>query len=75
MTTPLSPAASEREFHPHELEPSHFYVREGGTEVLPASTAMTWLEAGELLTGGHRPGYTEYWAKADANSFEPKAVP
>ncbi len=55
--------------HPTELEPRHFYLREGSRSVLPADRALRWLEPGELLSSGDCTGYSEYWDIADAKSF------
>ncbi|MTI43683.1 FMN-binding glutamate synthase family protein [Roseibium hamelinense] len=59
--------------HPNQFRPEHFFLHEGGRQVMPASAAFTWLKPGELLADSHDiPGYTTYWMMADPNSFDPK---
>jgi glutamate synthase domain-containing protein 2 len=55
--------------HPKELEPRHFYLRGENRSVLPADQALQWLQPGELLQSEACPGYSEYWAMADPNTF------
>ncbi len=58
--------------HPSEFRPEHFYVRDGQREILPASSALTWLKKGALLDQVHDiPGYSTYWNMAEVESFQP----
>jgi len=56
---------------PKGFKPEHVYVREGSRDVLPASAALDWLKPGDLLIKDDIPGFTTYWAMADAKTFEP----
>ncbi|WP_422378944.1 FMN-binding glutamate synthase family protein [Roseibium sp.] len=57
--------------HPKDFKPEHFYLREGLREILPASAALPWLKKNALLTDDHDiPGYSTYWAMAEAESFQ-----
>ncbi|WP_417684667.1 FMN-binding glutamate synthase family protein [Roseibium sp.] len=56
---------------PKNFRPEHVYLREGHRAVLPASAALDWLKPGDLLTGADIPGFSTYWAMADARSFAP----
>ncbi|MEJ8473944.1 FMN-binding glutamate synthase family protein [Roseibium algae] len=57
---------------PKDFNPEHVYLREGRTaSTLPASAVIDWLKPGELLTRDDIPGFSTYWAMADAKSFDP----
>lgn len=56
--------------HPTALRPQHFYLRDGHQSVLPANEALVWLAPGSLLGSTQIPGYSEFWAAAEPNSFD-----
>ncbi|WP_417667433.1 FMN-binding glutamate synthase family protein [Roseibium sp.] len=56
---------------PKEFRPEHVFLREGHRAVLPASAGMEWLKDGQLLSDPDIPGFSTYWAMADAASFDP----
>ncbi len=57
--------------HPTELRPRHFHLGDGNAFGLPGNQAFRWLEPGELLESDDCQGYSQYWAAADAKSFQP----
>ena len=58
--------------HPAALELRHFYLRDNNTSVFPTNQALAWLEPGDLLKSKACAGYSEYWAIADATTFDCK---
>jgi len=55
--------------HPRQLQPQHYYLREGNRAVLPADEALVWLKPGQLLGSAERHVYSDHWLKADPKRF------
>jgi glutamate synthase domain-containing protein 2 len=59
--------------HPDELRPYHLLRRVSPTEILQFSELHTFLQPGDLLSGGCKDGiYGDNWRRASSASFAPQ---
>jgi glutamate synthase domain-containing protein 2 len=57
--------------HPQQLRPIHFSKRTSSTEVRSFAQLYPSLRPGELIDGSSDPRFSEAWAMARADSFQP----
>lgn len=56
---------------PSEIQPWHFYLRDGDGNALSGIDSAAWLQRGELLSGTQYAHYAKNWDLARADSFAP----